>query len=143
MPRKPMTYYFDGYYLNADVDDGNHLVWSLTTAGRAELRDIYSSIQPNLLAGSLPVEELFRHLAEDFTASGWEFIREDELEGDGGFPGGLIISDDCDRTDAGDILRFGVDRMWYDVNYQVRPTVARLLDGPVEWPVVPRRFLGR
>ena len=114
----------DGYYLTADLNDAGDLVWSLTDEGRTELADLRES-HPD--AGD---DWLFFELAEDFLANGWEAIPPEDV---GALTDATIISDECERTDAGDVVRVG--RAWWDANYAVRSTVGELENGnTVVWP---------
>ena len=117
-----MKHYFEGTYLIADLDGDGDLVWSLTDDGREEIAD--------LLASGLDDHRIFFDLAEDFLANGWETIRPEEV---GALTDATIISDDCERNDAGDIVKIG--RVWWDANYAARSTVGELANGnTVVWP---------
>lgn len=118
------SHLIDGYHLVADLDDAGDLVWSLTDEGRDELADLRAS-HPEMTD-----DRLFSELAEDFLANGWETIPPEDV---GAMTDATIISDECERSDTGEVERVG--RAWWDANYAVRSTIGELGNGrTVVWP---------
>lgn len=108
---------FDGIYVRGTVNENGDLVWKLTDEGLEGLADLRAVMD-------VDDDTLFAELIEDITAGCAEFIRPEEV---GALTDGMLISDDCERNDCGDLA--GIGRIWWDNQYQVRSTVGELEKG--------------
>jgi len=73
--------------------------------------------------------KLLDALEDEFCNSSWETVEPEEV---GALYSGLIFTDDCDRSDHGDIERIG--RIYYNPNYAVQDELAVILEnGYVEY----------
>lgn len=91
----------------------------LTREGRAEIRD-----NPDRS------DNAFFNLIEYQLGNGWETIAPEEI---GALTDAIIISDECERDDHGDLIKCG--RVYSNIDYyQVESDIDRLLrNGELIW----------
>lgn len=104
-----------GTYVDLQELPNGKLKISLTDHGRRALADFEQIRDQN------GVDAAIRGLLEDHLCSGWEEILPEEI---GALTSAMLLSDDVQRDDDGQITRIG--RVYFNPSYQVMDEVREL-----------------